>query len=158
MLAVSPLFCLRVIVFFIVFVLFRVCPMLSVSLLFCLRFIVILLSSSDEDNKITINLRQNRKDTDNIGHTRHRTKTINKTINLRQNRRDTDNIGHTHCLRPVSCVPNVVSVPSVLSKVYCFFHCLRPVSCVPNLVSVPSVLSKVYCFFHRHRTKKKKKQ
>ena len=53
-----------------------------------------------------------------------------------------------YCLRPVSCVPNVVSVPSVLSKVYCFFHCLRPVSCVPNVVSVPSVLSKVYCFFN----------
>ena len=52
-----------------------------------------------------------------------------------------------HCLRPVSCVPNVVSVPSVLSKVYCFFHCLRPVSCVPNVVSVPSVLSQVHCFF-----------
>ena len=56
-----------------------------------------------------------------------------------------------YCLRPVSCVPNVVSVPSVLSKVYCFFYCLRPVSCAPNVVSVPSVLSKVlskvYCFF-----------
>jgi nitrate reductase NapE component len=70
-----------------------------------------------------------------------------------------------------SCVPNVASVPSVLSKVYCFFHivfvlclvcpmlsvsllfclrfivflyCLRPVFCVPNVASVPSVLSKVY--------------
>ena len=52
-----------------------------------------------------------------------------------------------HCLRPVSCVPNVVSVPSVLSKVHCFFYCLPPVSCVPNVVSVPSVLSKVYYFF-----------
>ena len=52
-----------------------------------------------------------------------------------------------HCLRPVSCVPNVASVPSVLSKVYCFFYCLRPVSCVPNVASVPSDLSKVYCFF-----------
>jgi hypothetical protein len=51
-----------------------------------------------------------------------------------------------YCLRPVSCVPNVASVPSVLSKVYCFFYCLRPVSCVPNDASVPSVLSKVYCF------------
>ena len=76
------------------------------------------------------------------------------------------------CLRPVSCVPNVASVPSDLSKVLVFFvfvlcrvcpmlsvsllfclrfivfFCLRPVSCVPNVVSVPSVLSKVYCFFY----------
>jgi hypothetical protein len=48
----------------------------------------------------------------------------------------------------VSCVPNVASVPSVLSKVYLFFNCLRPMFCVPYVVSVPSVLSKVYCFFH----------
>ena len=47
------------------------------------------------DTGQTINLRQNRRDTGNIGHTRHRTKTIKKTINLRQNRRDTGNIGHT---------------------------------------------------------------
>jgi hypothetical protein len=68
-----------------------------------------------------MNLRQNRRDTGNIGHTRNRTKTIKKnnkpetkqkghwqywahttqdednkkTINLRQKRRNTGNIGHT---------------------------------------------------------------
>jgi Flp pilus assembly protein TadB len=112
--------------------------------------------TQDEDNKKTINLTQNRRDTGNIGHTQHRRKTIKKTMNLRQNRRDTDNIGHT---RQRTCVPNVVSVPSVLSKVYCFFivfllcrvcpmlsvsllfclrfivffYCLSPVLCVLNV-------------------------
>jgi hypothetical protein len=120
----------KVYCFFVVFVLCRVCPMLPVSLLFCLMFIV-------------FSIRQNRRGTGNIGHIRHRTKTIEKTINIRQNRRDTvlcrvcsmlsvsllfclRFIVFFYCLRPVSCAPNVVSVSSVLSKVYCFFHCLRP--------------------------------
>ena len=78
----------KVYCFFIVFVLCRVRPMLSVSLLFCLRFIVFFI---------------------------------------------------VFVLCRV-CPMLLVSFLFCLRFIV-FFYCLRPVSCAPNVVSVPSVLS-----------------
>ena len=140
MLPVSLLFCLRFIFFlidfmsvsvlskvycfFIVFVLCRVCPMLSVSLLFCLRFIVffIVFVLCRVCPMLSVSLLF----------------CLRFIVFSMLSVSRSCVVCAQCCLRPVSCVP---SVPSVLSKVYCFFNCLRPVSCVPNVASVPSVLS-----------------
>jgi hypothetical protein len=126
----------------------------------CVPNVVSVSGLSILDCFLTIKNGQHR-DTDNIRQTRHRTKTnktqkhntTQKTIKNGQPR-DTDNIRQTRhiCLRPVSCLPNVVSV-SGLSILDCFlccvvflcFVCLRPVSCLPNVVSV-SGLSILDCF------------
>jgi hypothetical protein len=159
------LFCLRFYCFFIDFVLCLVCPMLPVSLLFCLRFIVFSLTSPCVvcaqccQCKKTINLRQKRRDTGNIVHTRHRTKSIKKPINLRQNRRDNCRV----------CPMLPVSLLFCL-RFYCFF-----IDFVLSLVCPMLPVSLLFCIkkpinlrqnrrdngnigYTRHRTKTIKKQ
>jgi uncharacterized protein YhhL (DUF1145 family) len=124
--------------------------------------------------------RRQSRDTDNIGYTRHRTKTIHRhrqhwvhktqdednpetltTLGTpdtgRRQSRDTDNIGYTRhrtptiqsvlssscvlCTQCCQCLWIVVVLCLVYPMLPVSLDCLRPVSCVPNVVSVSGLSS-----------------